>query len=206
MRTHDELVAELDKCTAELEEIRREEDELMPKSTDSPTAGKLPPTRMTKELLAKIHEVHERQITVFNKRAEILHELHEVHEELHSRPTTREEQALERVLARATQQARELFLSLHEVIIKLGEVEVLPGRWWIDYRKNKVTFLTMVTPDFEREGLGLTIKMGNRQINDPKGWTKRIDGTSDLNTTFRLDTTEHIDYAMSLIRQAFNNV
>ena len=211
----EELLAELEKCTVELDEIRKKEEQLMPRYPDSSTTAGMPPAIMTKELVGKINEIHKRQITLSNKRSDILKKLHRVHERSHAPQAVKAEQSIEglskvqsqmveEIFAEAPPQTRELFFNLHEQLIKLAEVEAVPGRWWIDYQKKGVTFMTLVTPDFERNSLGLFIKMGANQVNDPKGWTKKIDGPSELNTTFRLRSIEHIDYAMSLVRQAYN--
>jgi len=215
MRPNEELIAELEKCRVELEEIRKEEEQLVPKPLDLHTTADLPSVVVTKELLGKLNKVQEKQIAIFNKRSEILQELHELHEQIAQAVKERQEkqaieglsksqsQSVEAVLARATQQARELFLGLHEKILKLSGVEAVPGQWWIDYQKNRATFLTLVTPDFERGGLGLFRKMGNQRINDPESWTRKLDGPSQLNTTFRVSSNEQLDYAMSLIQQSY---
>jgi predicted transport protein len=213
MRTSEELIAELENCVTELEEVRKEEQKLIPKPSELHATADLPPVIISDELLGKINDIHDRQIAIFNKRSEILQELQELHEQkvqaikdkrVIEGLSKAQSQTLEEVLARATQQARELFLGLHDKTLKLSEVEAVPGRWWIDYQKKGMTFMTLVTPDFKSDSLGLFIKMGNRQVNDPKGWTKKVDGPSELNTTFRVGSEEHLDYAMSLIRQAYN--
>ncbi len=215
MRTSEELIAELGNCIFELEEIRKEEEHLVPKPLDLHITTDLPPVIITKTLLGKINETNERQIAILNKRSEILQDLQELHEQAAQAIKDRQvkvieglskaqSQTVQEILARATQQARELFLGLHEKVLKLSEVEAVPGRWWIDYQKKGATFVTMVTPDFKSDSLGLFIKMGNRQIDDPNGWTKKVDGPSELNTTFRLGSIEHLDYAMSLILQAYH--
>jgi len=215
MRTSEELIAELGNCIYELEEIRKEEGQLVPKPLDLHITADLPPVIITKDLLGRIKEANDRQIAILNKRSEVLQDLQELHEQVAQEIRDKQikvieglseaqSQTVKEILARATQQARELFLSLHDKILKLSEVEAVPGRWWIDYQKKGATFLTMVTPDFKSDSLGLFIKMGNKQINDPNGWTKKVDSHSELNTTFRLGSIEHLDYAMSLIQQAYS--
>ena len=213
MRTSEELIAELEKCIGDLEKIRKEEEQLVPNPPDLHVRTDLPTVIITKELFGKINEARERQIAILNKRSEILQELQEIHEQAVQVVRDRQAilglsmeqaQTLEEILSKSTPQARDLFLGLHEKILKLSEVEAVPGRWWIDYQKKGITFLTMVTPDFKSDSLGLFIKMGNRQISDPNGWTKRVDGPSELNTTFRLSSIEHLDYAISLVLQAYN--
>jgi len=213
MKTSEELVAELEKCIVELGEIRKDEILLVPKPADLHIGADLPIVIITKELLGKINEAKERQIAILNKRSELLQELQQIHDKAAQAVKDRQEilglsidqaQTLEEILSRSTPQARDLFLGLHEKILKLSEVEAVPGRWWIDYQKKGATFLTLVTPDFKSDSLGLFIKMGNRQINDPNGWTKKVDGPSELNTTFRFGSIDHLDYAMSLILQAYN--
>lgn len=217
MRTIEDLIAELAKCTVELEESIKEEVPLIPKFIDFTTKVDLPPAIVTKQVLDNIQEIHKRQLAILNKRSGILQELRELHEQLDELQVVKERQesekrrkaqsqSVEKVLAHVSQQARELFLSLHEMILKMGGVEALPWQWWIDYRKKGTTFLTLVTPDFERNGLGIFIRMGTRQINDPKRWTTKVAGSSELNTTFRLHSTEQLDYAMSLVRQAYDYV
>jgi len=216
MRTSEELIAELQNYKVELEKIRKEEEKLIPKPHDLHATADLPPVIVTNELLGKIDDVQERQVDIFNKRSEVLQELQELHEQAVQAVKDKKDkkgieglnkiqsQTVEDLLTRATEQARELFLGLHNQILKLSEVEAVPGRWWIDYQKKGVTFLTLVTPDFKSDSLGLFIKMGNRQIADPKGWTKKVDGPSELNTTFRVGSEDDLDYAVALIRQAYN--
>lgn len=214
MRTIEDLIAELAKCTVELEESIKEEVPLIPRFIDFTAKVDQPQSIVTKQVLDNIQDIHEIQMAILNKRSGILHELRELHEQLDALQVAKERQerekrskaqsqSVEKVLAHVSQQARELFLSLHEMILKMGGVEALPLQWWIDYRKKGVTFLTLVTPDFERNGLGLFIRMGTRQINDPKRWTTKVTGSSELNTTFRLHSIDQLDYTMSLVRQAY---
>lgn len=121
----------------------------------------------------------------------------------HGDPSARREESVRRVLAGTTQEISELFITVRESIMKLGKgIDEVPGNWWIDYRKG-VTFVSFVTPQLKRNSISVFLKMGKRPIVDPRDWTKKVSGSGDLNTVFTMTSVEQVDYAMSLIQQAW---
>ena len=72
--------------------------------------------------------------------------------------------------------------------------------WHIDYRKSS-TFVRIAA---RKKSLAIFIQVGERDIIDPKGWTAKVTNLGKLNTKFRLDSVNQLDYAMSLIQQAYD--
>ena len=76
---------------------------------------------------------------------------------------------------------------------------------YCDYRKTS----TFATPFIRttKNRLLVYIKMGDKEIDDPKQWTAKADFTyGKLNTRFELRSLDQIDYAMHLIKQAYEYV
>ena len=81
------------------------------------------------------------------------------------------------------------------------------GGWYSDYRKSS-TFAT-IYPQTKKNRLLVFIKMGDKIINDPKKWTFPLSaswGYGKLNTQFEIIELSQIDYAIQLIKQAYDYV
>ena len=117
-----------------------------------------------------------------------------------------EEYTIDKLLRKASPELRDLFLTLRGRILKLGD-DVWERVWgsYCDYRKSS----TFVSPNIQtkRNRLRIFIKMGDKEIDDPNQWaTKKDFGFGKLNTRFELESLNQIDYAMHLIRQAYDYV
>ena len=110
---------------------------------------------------------------------------------------------LESVLKPASPELKNLFWELRDRILALGDdIREVPGRWWVDYRKSS----TFVSPNIQKRKLVILIKMGDKRIDDPKGMTSHISYYGRLNTRFELSSSDQLDYAMHLIKQAYDFV
>lgn len=116
------------------------------------------------------------------------------------------EYTIDRLLQKASPELRNLFLTLRGKILGLGDdVWERVGGWYCDYRKSS----TFASPNIQtkRNRLLIYIKMGDKEIDDPKQWAIKKDfGFGKLNTRFELESLNQIDYAMHLIRQAYDYV
>jgi predicted transport protein len=114
----------------------------------------------------------------------------------------------EDVLRNATPALKDLFFLLRQEIFKLGDnVRQEVGGWYIDYRKTS-TFTT-ITPQTKKNLLLIYIKMGDKIIDDPQKWTSPIPdswGYGKLNTKFEVSQPNQVDYAIQLIKQAYDFV
>lgn len=114
----------------------------------------------------------------------------------------------EDVVKNATPALKNLFRLIRKEILSLGDnVRQEVGGWYIDYRKTS-TFAT-VTPQTKKNLLLIYIKMGDKRINDPEKWTSSIPesyGYGKLNTKFEINQASQIEYAMKLIKQAYDYV
>lgn len=113
---------------------------------------------------------------------------------------------LDGLLDKATPQVRTLFEKLREQILGLSDDvwEKVGGRY-CDYR----TVSTFVSPNIQKDGLKIFIKMGDKKIDDPKNLTKPVPksfGYGKLNQMFKINSEEQIGYAMKLVRQAYEYV
>jgi len=110
---------------------------------------------------------------------------------------------LESVLKPASPELKNLFWELRDRILGLGDdIREVPGGWWVDYRKSS----TFVSPNIRKRKLVILIKMGDKRIDDPKGMTSHISYYGRLNTRFELSSSDQLDYAMHLIKQAYDFV
>lgn len=111
--------------------------------------------------------------------------------------------SLEEVLQNASPETRHLALSLRQRILVLGRgIKESPGKWWIDFRKSS----TFVSLNIQKKKLVVFIKMGDHPVDDPKGITSRVSWYGRLNTRFNLSPPDDLDYAMHLIKQAYDYV
>lgn len=139
-----------------------------------------------------------------------------------SRPTTRAAEEAKRIieakpeknktpddiLRNASPTLRDLFFVLRQEILKLGDnVRQQVGGWYVDYRKTS-TFAS-INPQTKKNQLLIYIKMGDKKINDPQKWTSPIPdswGYGKLNTKFEMSEPSQVEYAMHLIKQAYDFV
>jgi len=116
------------------------------------------------------------------------------------------EHTLESLLQKATPDVRDTFLKLRENILAVSEaVWEKVGGWYCDYR----TVSTFVSVNVQKNRLKVFIKMGDRALEDPHGISKPIPtswGFGLLNTQFVITQIEDVEYAMRLIRQAYDYV
>lgn len=116
------------------------------------------------------------------------------------------EYTLDGLLAKATPDMKVLFENLREKILAISDdVWEKVGAWYCDYRITS----TFVSPNIQKDGLKIFIKMGERKIDDPEGWTKPIPATygfGKLNRVFKIKSADQLDYAMKLIKQAYDYV
>jgi len=113
---------------------------------------------------------------------------------------------IDKLLQKASPELKEVFLTLRSKILELGDdVWEKVGGWYCDYRKSSTFASPNVQPAKNR--LLVYIKMGDKEVDDPKQWTiKRDFGFGKLNTRFELSSPDQIDYAMHLIKQAYDYV
>ena len=116
------------------------------------------------------------------------------------------EYTLEGLLDKANPQVRTLFEKLREKILGISDdVWEKVGGWYCDYRTNS----TFASPNIQKDGLKIFVKMGDKKINDPQKITKPVPssyGYGKLNVVFRITSADQIDYAMQLIKQAYDYV
>lgn len=116
------------------------------------------------------------------------------------------EYTLDGLLSKANPQIRELFERLRERILSISDdVWEKVGVWYCDYR----TTSTFVSPNIQKGGLKIFIKMGDRKIDDPQNITCPVPetyGYGKLNRVFKINSADKLDYAMHLIKQAYDFV
>lgn len=119
-----------------------------------------------------------------------------------------EEKTVEDIVKRASPELKDLFFKLRGSIFELGDdVREKVGGWYSDYRKSS-TFTT-INPQTKKNRLLVFIKMGDKKLDDPEKWTFPISeswGYGKLNTQFEISEPSQVDYAMQLIRQAYDYV
>lgn len=98
----------------------------------------------------------------------------------------------------------ELYFSLKERIMNLGDVEMKPNGNYISFRK-KSPFVDIV---FYNNGLYTIINLKEGTLNDPNNLMKTFGGkghwgNGDYYTT--IDTNTDLDYMMFLIKQSYQN-
>jgi predicted transport protein len=116
------------------------------------------------------------------------------------------EYTLENIVKKASPDIRELFMELGDRILGISEsVWEKVGSSYCDYR----TTTTFGTVNVQKSRLKIFIKMGERKLNDPRGLSQAIPsnwGYGLLNTQFFISRSADIDYAMTLIMQAYEYV
>jgi hypothetical protein len=121
---------------------------------------------------------------------------------------TPETRTLEYIIRNANPQLKDLINELRQAVFGLGDnVREVIGAWYIDYRKSS-TFMTLV-PQTKKNRILIYIKMGDKKIDDPQKWASAIPesfGYGKLNTQFEITNLDQIDYALQLIKQAYDFV
>ena len=99
---------------------------------------------------------------------------------------------------------KELYYSLRERILNLGEVNIVPRQQYIGF-KRRTNFVDI---GFQKSNLFLWINLKKGKLDDPKGLTRDISGSPgfgngeyDLKVSLETD----IDYVMFLINQSYKN-
>ncbi len=114
---------------------------------------------------------------------------------------------IEELVNKASPALREVFYILRGRILELSNdvYEKVVGPY-VNYCR--YTTMIQVTPQAKNNCLLILIKMGDKEIHDPKGWTNSIPGYPyrRMNTRFRIEKQEQVDYAMELIKQAYDYV
>jgi len=105
-------------------------------------------------------------------------------------------------LKKTTDEIKELYISLKERILNLGEVNVVPRQSYIGFKRKS----NFVDVDFQKKNLWLWINMKKGELDDPKGLTRDISeighyGNGDYELRVYLDTD--LDYVMFLINQSY---
>ena len=122
--------------------------------------------------------------------------------------TAKEERSVDDLVKRAPSTLKDLFFDLRNSILGLGDdVREKVGGWYCDYRKSS-TFAT-VTPQSKNNRLIVYVKMGDRPIEDPRKLTSPIPASwsyGKLNTRFAVSERSQLDYALQLIKQAYDYV
>jgi len=110
-------------------------------------------------------------------------------------------------LKRANPQVKEAFEKLESEIIKLPRVkEPHIGDHYFDYRIEGSKKGTFASVNIRKDRLLILIKMGKKKLNDSKGISVDVSsewGYGDLTKKFSIDSKEDVNYAMTLIRQAY---
>jgi len=113
---------------------------------------------------------------------------------------------LEELLKKANPDIRDLFFDLRDKILGISDaVWEKVGSFYCDYR----TSSTFISIHIRKNNLKSYIKMGDQTIKDPQKICKPVPksyGYGLLNTIFDISKKEEINYAMSLIMQAYNYV
>jgi predicted transport protein len=123
-----------------------------------------------------------------------------------SEPKEPHEHSLEDVLKKASPSIRETFMKLRESILAINEaVWEKVGGWYCDYR----TVSTFASVNVQKSQLKIFIKMGDKKLEDPHGICQPLPpsyGFGLINTRFFITKIEDIEYAMTLIMQAYDYV
>ena len=98
--------------------------------------------------------------------------------------------------------SKEIYYNLRERIMKLGEVEIVPRKTYISF-KRKTNFVDV---DFQKGNLWLWINLAKGELDDPKGISRDVSsighyGNGDYDLRIYPDTD--LDYVMFLINQSY---
>lgn len=99
---------------------------------------------------------------------------------------------------------KELYFSLRERIMNLGEVDIVPRSQYIGFKRRS----NFVDIAFQKNSLWLWINLSKGRLDDPKGITRDVssighygNGDYDLKVTSESD----LDYIMFLIKQSYQH-
>lgn len=117
-----------------------------------------------------------------------------------------EKYTVEGLLKKASPEIRELFSKVRDRILGISEaVWEKVGAFYCDYR----TTSTFTSVQVQKNKLKFLIKMGTQKVNDPQNICKPIPPTYGyglLNTQFEISNNDEIEYAMTLIMQAYDYI
>lgn len=116
------------------------------------------------------------------------------------------EYSIEDNLNRANPEIKENFKALKNEIFKLPKVKEKVGNHYSDYRIEGSRKGTFVNVNIRKDRLLILIKMGKRHLKDPKKISYSVPsqwGYGDLTKGFSIDSKEDVNYAMELIKQAY---
>jgi predicted transport protein len=117
-----------------------------------------------------------------------------------------EDYTVEQLVKKATPEIQSLYMELREKITGISEsVWEKVHSYYCDFR----TTSTFTSVTVQKNQLKIFLKMGEREVDDPKGLTKPVPsswGYGHLNTQFIISKTDEIDDAMHLIMQAYDYV
>jgi predicted transport protein len=108
-------------------------------------------------------------------------------------------------LKRGSDDTRKLFYALKEEIMDLGEIKENPKQEYVGYRISD-GHINFVAVHFYKEKLELTILIPDKNLEDPKKWTRKVPDSFGWakNLKFLTITSEKdIRYAMNLIEQSY---
>jgi predicted transport protein len=113
---------------------------------------------------------------------------------------------LEKLLEKAAPDVREMFTKLRDRILAISDaVWEKVGGGFCDYR----TVSTFAAVNVQKKQLKIFVKMGDEKPKDPRGICKPIPtnyGIGLLKTQFYITGPEDVEYAMTLIMQAYEYV
>lgn len=103
-----------------------------------------------------------------------------------------------------SEEVRELYFNLKERIVNMGEIEIVPRRSYVGFKKKT----NVVDITVQKKNLWLWINLQKGKLDDPKSITRDVseighygNGDYDLKVTPESD----LDYIMFLIKQSYKN-
>lgn len=115
------------------------------------------------------------------------------------------EYTIDSLLEKINSKIKLLFVKLREQILAISdEVWEKVGSTYCDYRTNS-TFTSVI---LQKDSLKIFIKMGDKKVDDPKKITRPIpkEYYGHLNTQFKIHSLDEMNYAVALIKQAYEYV
>ncbi|MDO8632977.1 MAG: DUF5655 domain-containing protein [Candidatus Wildermuthbacteria bacterium] len=108
-------------------------------------------------------------------------------------------------LKRGSDATRKIFQMLKEKIMDLGEIKENSKQFYVGYRISD-GHINFVAVHFYKEKLDLTILIPDKNLDDPKKWTRKVPksfGWAKNLKFFTIKSEKDIRYAMSLIEQSY---
>lgn len=115
---------------------------------------------------------------------------------------------LDYILRNVSPSLRESFYKLRNKIQVLEDVtDKMWGERYCNYYVSLIRFVEM-EPQSRKNRLLVRIKMGDRQIDDDRGWTSPVPKKNRWGVNIQFEVTDigDIDYALHLVRQAYDFV